>query len=166
MQNLEIVNLLCEPFFGVFPDLSGQRSCRTKVFEFSSRSLPRILLRIFPEFLEEFSCFVSWDTETRKIHPKTRHFSMQNSQANSKKNSTKVFRRAGQVRICSGFTLGNFKFLRHIGRAILAVRLKFSHRCVSLKESPSKTCPSLQAREQNINQANVYESKGVKHIAV
>ena len=37
---------------------------------FSSRILPRILLRIFPEFFEEFSCFVSWETETRKNSPK------------------------------------------------------------------------------------------------
>ena len=32
--------------------------------------MPRILLRIFPEFFEEFSCFVSWKTETRKNSPK------------------------------------------------------------------------------------------------
>ena len=31
---------------------------------------PRILLRIFPEFFEDFSCFVSWETETRKNSPK------------------------------------------------------------------------------------------------
>ena len=39
-------------------------------FEFSSRILPRISLRIFPEFFEDFSCFVSWETETRKNSPK------------------------------------------------------------------------------------------------
>ena len=39
-------------------------------FKFSSRILPRILLRIFPEFVEDFSCFVSWETETRKNSPK------------------------------------------------------------------------------------------------
>ena len=51
----------------------GQKSRRTKVpriFKFSSRILPRILLRMFPEFFEEFSCFVSWETETRKNSPK------------------------------------------------------------------------------------------------
>ena len=38
-------------------------------FTFSSRILPRILLRIFPKFFEEFSCFVSWQTETKsKFH--------------------------------------------------------------------------------------------------
>ena len=49
----------------------GQKSCRRKVpifFEFSSRILPRILLRNCPEFFEEFSCFDSWEKETRKIH--------------------------------------------------------------------------------------------------
>ena len=35
-----------------------------------SRILPRILLRIFPEFFEDFSCFVSWETETRNNSPK------------------------------------------------------------------------------------------------
>ena len=39
-------------------------------FEFSSRILPQILLRSFPEKKEEFSCFVSWETETRKNSPK------------------------------------------------------------------------------------------------
>ena len=34
--------------------------------EFSVRILPRI----FPEFFEDFSCFVSWETETRKNSPK------------------------------------------------------------------------------------------------
>ena len=67
-------------------------------FDFSSRILPRIFLRIFPEFFEDFSCFVSWETETRKKFTKNpRHFSMQNSQANTKKTFTKCFWRAGKV---------------------------------------------------------------------
>ena len=41
-----------------------------EIFEFLSRILPRISLRIFPEFIEEFSCLVSWETETRKNSPK------------------------------------------------------------------------------------------------
>ena len=51
----------------------GQKVAERKFpefFEFSSRILPRILLRIFPEFFEDFSCFVSWETETRKNSPK------------------------------------------------------------------------------------------------
>ena len=39
-------------------------------FEFLSRILPRISLRIFPEFFGEFSCFVSWETETIRNSPK------------------------------------------------------------------------------------------------
>ena len=67
-------------------------------FDFLSRIFPRILLRIFPEFFEEFSCFVSWETETRKKFTKhPRHFSMQNSQANTKKKITKFFWRAGKL---------------------------------------------------------------------
>ena len=73
----------------------GQESCRTKaprIFRIFVRILPRILLRIFPRFFVEFSCFILWETETRKkITKKTRHFSMQISQANSKKNSINVF---------------------------------------------------------------------------
>ena len=45
----------------------------------SSRMLPREMLRIFPEFLEDFSCFVSWSMATAKSSPnKSRHFSMPN----------------------------------------------------------------------------------------
>ena len=35
---------------------------------FLSRISFRSLLRIFPEFFEEFSCFVSQETETKKVH--------------------------------------------------------------------------------------------------
>ena len=63
---------------------------------------PRILLRIFPEFFEELSCFVSWETETRKNSPKIpAFFQMQNSQANTKKIFTKCFWRAGTVKLFS-----------------------------------------------------------------
>ena len=91
-----------------FAKLLGQKGCRTKVsefFEFSSRILPRILLRIFPEFFEDFSCFISWETETRKIHKPPPHFSIQNSQANTKKLFTKFFWRAGKVTNCGAHTM-------------------------------------------------------------
>ena len=39
-------------------------------FNFLSRILARISLRSFSEFSEEFSCFVLWETETRKNSPK------------------------------------------------------------------------------------------------
>ena len=55
----------------------------------------------FPEFLEECSCFVSWETGTRRKSPRIPDvFSMQNSQASSKKKSTIFFWRAGQVAKC------------------------------------------------------------------
>ena len=67
-------------------------------FEFSSRILPRILLRIFPEFFEEFSCFVSWETETRKNSPKfLAIFQCKIPRQTRKKIFTKFFWRAGKV---------------------------------------------------------------------
>ena len=67
--------------------------------KFSSRSFSRIFVRIFPEFLEDFSCFVFQETETTKIHQKSRHFSMPNPHTNAKKKFTKRFWRGGKVRI-------------------------------------------------------------------
>ena len=52
-------------------------------------------------------------------------------------------------------------FLRHAMRALLSVRPKCSHRCVSLKESPLKTCANPPAQDQNINWANLYENEMV-----
>ena len=50
------------------------------------------------EFSPNFSCFVSWGTETRKKFTKNpRHFSMRNSQANTLQLFTKCFWRAGKV---------------------------------------------------------------------
>ena len=60
--------------------------------------------------------------DEKKFTKNPRHFSMQNSQANSKKNSTKVFWRAGKVMIvqkgpfvhnsvCSQFLEGLFAIL-------------------------------------------------------
>ena len=69
-------------------------------FEFLSRISSRILLRIFPELFEEFSCFISQETETRKKSTKNpRPFSMQNSQANTQKIFTNIFWRAGKLRV-------------------------------------------------------------------
>ena len=88
-----------------FPELIilGQKSRRTKVsriFRFFVWILPRILLRIFPDFFEEFSCFIlggGGDGDQKKIYQKSRHFSMQNSQAHSKKKSTTFFWRSVKV---------------------------------------------------------------------
>ena len=58
---------------------------------------PEFLLRIFPEFFEDFSCFASWETETSKNSPKSPPFFNVNCQANTKKIFTKFFWRAGKV---------------------------------------------------------------------
>ena len=50
-------------------------------------------------------------------------------------------------------------------RAILSVRPECSHRCVSLKEFPFKSRANPQARDQNINWANLYETKWFNRIA-
>ena len=68
------------------PEMFGQRSGRTKV-----PRIFRILLRIFPEFFEEFSCFVSQDTETSKIHQKSPPFFNAKFPGNYEKNIHKLF---------------------------------------------------------------------------
>ena len=68
----------------------GQKSCRTKVPRIFrifvpnfAPNFPRIFLRRF------FFCFVSWETETRKIHQKSPpFFQYKNSQA---KHEKKIF---------------------------------------------------------------------------
>ena len=88
-------------FVGATPDFWVRKVAEQKLpefFEFSFRILPRFLLRSFPECFEEFSCFVLWETATSKKFTKNpRHFSMQNSQVDSKRKSTKVFWRVGKV---------------------------------------------------------------------
>ena len=52
----------------------GQKSCRTRVSRIFRIFRPEFCLEFCSEFtlnFEEFSCFVSWETETRKIHPKS-----------------------------------------------------------------------------------------------
>ena len=94
-------NRRCVRLPGAFKFLS-QKSCRTKVPRifriFVPNFAPNFAPEFSPEFFEEFSCFVSWETETRKKFTKNpRLFSMQNSQANTKKIFTKCFWRAGTV---------------------------------------------------------------------
>ena len=80
------------------PEFLGQRSGRTKVPRIFRIFLPNFALRIFPEFFEEFSCFVSQETKTRKNLPKIPALSMQNSQATTKKLFANFFWRAGEVK--------------------------------------------------------------------
>ena len=65
-----------------------------------------------------------------------------------------------------GISIYSEKRLIHLNfrdnvRAILSVRPKFSHRCISLQESSLNLCNSSRARDQNINRANVYENEMV-----
>ena len=98
-----VLNHLAQPCDGgaIVSKTLGQKSCRTKVtrsFWIFVPILPRILLRIFPEFLEEISCFVFLGKRRpEKINQKSLPFFNANSQANSKKKSTKVCWRAGKV---------------------------------------------------------------------
>ena len=51
----------------------GQKSCRTKVSRIFRIFVPNFAPNFapnFPEFFEDFSCLVSWETETRKNSPK------------------------------------------------------------------------------------------------
>ena len=47
-------------------------------------------------------------------------------------------------------------------RAISSVRPKCSHRCVSLKETPLKTCAIPQAHNQKLSRANRHENEMVQ----
>ena len=79
-SNLFRLFLLCDYRTDLFPEFicPGKNCYVRKVaerkspefFEFLSRIFPRISLRIFPELFEEFSCFISWETETWKNSPK------------------------------------------------------------------------------------------------
>ena len=59
--------------FGPDFELLGQKNRRTKVpriFRFFVPNFAPNFAPNFPRFFEEFSCFVSWETETRKNSPK------------------------------------------------------------------------------------------------
>ena len=80
----------------------GQKSCRTKfprIFWIFVPNFARILLRIFLEFSRIFRASIRGKPRPEKITENPRHFSMQNSQPNTKKIFTKCFWRAGKVTI-------------------------------------------------------------------
>ena len=59
-----------------------------------------------------------------------------------------------------------FKFVRHVMRAMLSVRPKCSHRCVSLKETPSKPVLILaHAMPKLSTEQTSTRTKWFKHIA-
>ena len=59
-----------------------------------------------------------------------------------------------------------FNFLRHVMRAILFVRPKCSHGCVSLKETPLKPVQILKHTTKNSTEQTVMRTKWFKHIAI
>ena len=94
----------------MFPQLwilLGQKSCRTKVprnFSFSSRSFSPEFAPNFHDFFEDFSCFVSPETETTKNSQKNPlPFSMPNPQANTKKTFTFFWRAGKESFLLRGF---------------------------------------------------------------
>ena len=59
-----------------------------------------------------------------------------------------------------------FNFWRHVMRAILPVRPKCSHRCVSLKESPLKLVQVLQHAARVSTEQTSMRTKWFKHVAI
>ena len=79
----------------------GQKSCRTKVSQIFRIFVPNFAPNFAPNFSRIFRRvfvlrFVG-DGEQKKFTKNPRHFSMQNSQANTKKIFTEFFWRAGKV---------------------------------------------------------------------
>ena len=84
---------------------SGRKSCRTKVSRIFRIFVPNFAPNFAPNFPRIFRRlfvlrFVG-DGDQKKFTKNPRHFSMQNSQANTKKIFTKLFWRAGKVTITS-----------------------------------------------------------------
>ena len=59
-----------------------------------------------------------------------------------------------------------FNFLRHVMRAILSVRPKFSHRCVSLKKCPLRPVQILKHTTKHSTEQTSTRAKWFKHIAI
>ena len=92
---------------------SGQNSCRTKASRIFRSSVPNFA----PNFALNFPR-IFWgvlvlrlvgngDQKKKKITKNPRHLSMQNSQANSKNKSTKVFWRAGKATLSTTRSVQN-----------------------------------------------------------
>ena len=81
----------------------GQKSCRTKVARIFRIFVPNFAPNFapnFPEFFEDFSCFVSWETENRKSSPKiTAVFQCKTPRQTRKKYSQTYSWRAGKVTV-------------------------------------------------------------------
>ena len=85
-------------FYGIF---WGQKSCRTKVSRIFRIFVPNFALNFAPNFSRIsrglFVLRFVGDGDQKKFTKNPCHFSMQNSQANTKKIFTKFFWRAGKV---------------------------------------------------------------------
>ena len=81
----------------------GQESCRTKVSRIFRYSVPNFAPNFAPNFPRIFRGLFALrfvgDGDQKKFTENPRHFSKQNSQADTKKRFTKFFWRAGKVRI-------------------------------------------------------------------
>ena len=62
--------------------------------------------------------------------------------------------------------LDTFKFLRHVMRAILSVRTKCSHRCISPKETPLKPVIIRKHATRISTEQTSMRTKWFKHIAI
>ena len=86
-----------------YPNRLGQKSCRTKVSRsfgiFVPDFAPKFCSEFAPNFSRTFRASFRGRRRPEKFTKNPRHFSMQNSQANTKKIFTKVFWRAAKVRI-------------------------------------------------------------------
>ena len=99
-------NPLSENPLSATHDFLGQRSCRTKVSRsfriFLPQFCPEFCSEISPNFSRTFRASFRGKRRPEKFTKNPRHFSMQNSQANTKKIFTKSFWRAGKVIILMG----------------------------------------------------------------
>ena len=84
--------------------LLGQKSCRPKVPRIFINFVPNFAPNFAPNFPRSFRGFFVLrfvgNGDKKKFTKNPRHFSMQNSQANTKKIFTKCFWRAGKVTDC------------------------------------------------------------------
>ena len=100
--------------FPTCPFLLGQKSCRTKVPRIFRIFVPNFAPDFAPNFPRIFRGFFMLrfmgNGDQKKFTKNPRHFSMQNSQENTKKIFTKIFWRAGKVSSCPFWDFPNLFF--------------------------------------------------------
>ena len=104
----------------------GQKSCRTKASRIFRIFVPNFAPNFAPNFPRIFrGLFVLrfvGDGDQKKFTKNPRHFSMQNSQANTKKIFTKFFWRAGRVTIVNHCAIVKSLRVVNLRRVVLLVR--------------------------------------------